>query len=398
MAELRSVNSPFGRRASDAARGRRLTTTVLQIAGVLLALIAALWLIYQLRSLIVLLVLSIFFAYLIAPLVRLARHPFRLRATERRLSAAVAIGVVYVLLFAVIAVMLAWLVPRFSQQVTQISGQAPAYMSTMQGSAQRMTAVYDKLGLPQGARQGIGRALATLAGSIETGARRWLMTIVGLFAYLPWLVLIPILAFFLLKDGQTFRRGALRILPAGRMRAYGVQLFDRINAALAAYIRAQLLACLIVGIVVGTGFTLLRVPYPVILGVVAGLAEFIPLVGPLIVALAAAVIAGLHAPILALWVLVFLGVVRVVEDYVVYPRLVGHTIDLHPLAIILAVLAGAELAGVIGVFLSVPALAVLTAAYRQYLVSTGGRGLVAELLQPADQDAATRITPPRAAS
>jgi predicted PurR-regulated permease PerM len=377
---------------------RRLTTTVLQVVLVVLAVAGALWLIYRLRSLILLLILSAFFAYLINPLVEVARRPFPFRGRERQVSTAVAIAVVYLVLFGAVTVMLAWLVPRFSQQVTQISGQAPVYMKAVQEHAQKLTAVYDRFGLPQNARQEIERALATLGGSIEAGARRWLMTIVGLFAYLPWLVLIPILAFFLLKDGQAFRRNALTTLPAGRWRSYGVQLFDRVDEALAAYIRAQLLACLIVGTVVGIGFTLLGVPYPVILGVVAGLAEFIPLVGPVIVAVVAALIAALQAPILALWVLVFLGVLRITEDYVVYPRLVGHTIDLHPLAIILAVLAGAELAGVIGVFLSVPVLAVLSAAYRQYLASTGGRGLVAELLQPSRAEVATDATPPRAAS
>ncbi len=397
MADLRSMDSPFGRRSGDAGRGRRLTTTVLQVLLVTLAVAGALWLVYRLRSLLLLLILSMLFAYLIDPLVVLARRPFRFRGTERRVSTAVAIGVVYLVLFGAVTVVLAWLVPRFSQQVTQISSQAPAYMEAVQGHMQRLTAVYDRLGLPPDARQAIERALATLGGSIEAGARRWLMTIVGLFAYLPWLVLIPILAFFLLKDAEAFRRHALAMLPAGRWRVGGVQLFDRVNDALAAYIRAQLLACLIVGTAVGVGFTLLGVPYPVILGVVAGLAEFIPLVGPLVVAVVAALVAALQAPILALWVLVFLGVLRVMEDYVVYPRLVGRTIDLHPLAIILAVLAGAELGGVIGVFLSVPALAVLAAAYRQYLVSTGG-GLVANLLQPAEREAATRATPPRAAS
>jgi predicted PurR-regulated permease PerM len=115
----------------------------------------------------------------------------------------------------------------------------------------------------------------------------------------------------------------------------------------------------------------LRVPYGVVLGAVAGLAEFIPLVGPVLVALAAATLAALHAPVLAFWVLVFLGVVRLLEDYVIYPRLVGTVIHMHPLAVILAVLAGAELGGVAGIFLSVPVVAVLSAAYEQYQVYAG---------------------------
>jgi predicted PurR-regulated permease PerM len=80
-------------------------------------------------------------------------------------------------------------------------------------------------------------------------------------------------------------------------------------------------------------------------------------------------VAAVHAPILALWVLLFLAVLRVLEDYVIYPRLIGSNIHLHPLAVILAVLAGAELGGAVGVILSVPALAIASATYRYFVES-----------------------------
>ena len=157
--------------------------------------------------------------------------------------------------------------------------------------------------------------------------QNWLL-LVALLAYVPWLILIPILAFFLLKDAGMFREAAICLLPEGRVRVNGVQLFDRVNAALAAYIRAQLLACLIVGTAVSLGFAALRVPYALVLGAVAGAAEFIPLVGPLVVAVVSTVIALVHAPVLAIWVVAFLGGLRVLEDYVVDPRLVGTVMPL----------------------------------------------------------------------
>jgi hypothetical protein len=119
-----------------------------------------------------------------------------------------------------------------------------------------------------------------------------------------------------------------------------------LNATLTAYIRAQLLACVLVGSLCGLVFAALGIPYSVLLGVLAGVLEFIPLVGPLLLAITASIVAALHAPILALWAVAFLGVLRMVEDYIVYPRLIRRGILLHPLAIIVAVLAGAELDGV----------------------------------------------------
>ena len=106
---------------------------------------------------------------------------------------------------------------------------------------------------------------------------------------------------------------------------------------------------LLVGTLCGVGFALLGNPYAVLLGALAAVLEFIPLIGPLVVAVVAVVVAALYDPTLAIWTAVFLTVLRVVEDYVIYPRLIGRDIHLDPLVIILAVLAGAELDGIGGI-------------------------------------------------
>src|SRR5205085_8329663 len=112
------------------------------------------------------------------------------------------------------------------------------------------------------------------------------------------------------------------------------------------------------------------------------LLEFIPLLGPLVVAVVAATVAGFDSGTKAVAVLAFLGVLRIVQDYVLYPRIIGSGIHLHPLAVILAILAGHELAGVAGIFLAIPVIAVLTVTYRHWLEHRGSAGLVAELLRP----------------
>jgi predicted PurR-regulated permease PerM len=95
--------------------------------------------------------------------------------------------------------------------------------------------------------------------------------------------------------------------------------------------------------------------------------EFIPLVGPLVTAATAGIVTALHAPMLALWSTGFLAIIRMIEDYVVYPRLMARGIRLHPLAVILAVLAGLELGGVAGIFLAIPVVAALSVAWRHGL-------------------------------
>ena len=201
---------------------------------------------------------------------------------------------------------------------------------------------------------------------------------------MPWLVLIPILAFFFLKDADSFRRSALNMLPQGRIRWRGDEFFQDVNSTLAAYIRAQLTACLFIGTVCTLGFLIIGVPYALALGVMAGMFEFIPLLGPLVVAVVTVTVAGFDSGTEAVVVLVLLGVLRIVHDYVIYPRIIGSGIHLHPLAIILAILAGHELAGVTGIFLAIPVIAVLTVTYRHWLEHRGSAGIVAELLKPAE--------------
>jgi predicted PurR-regulated permease PerM len=193
-------------------------------------------------------------------------------------------------------------------------------------------------------------------------------------AYLPWLVLIPVLAFFFLKDAGTFRRSVLRALPGDRQRGQWAELSSEINETLAAYIRAALTACLLIGIVCTVGFLLIGLRYGLLLGIVAGLFEFIPLVGPLIVAVGTVLLASMSSAREAVAALIFLGVLRIVQDYVIYPRLIGRGIHLHPVVVILAILSGAELAGLAGIFLAIPVVAVLSVVYRQWKEYGGGIG------------------------
>src|SRR5207302_10875206 len=156
-------------------------------------------------------------------------------------------------------------------------------------------------------------------------------------------------------DADSFRRSALTTLPRGRLRWRCDEFFQDVNSTLAAYIRAQLTACLLVGVITSIGFALIGRPSPLVLGLIAGLLEFVPLVGPLLVAILATLLALLHSGFgMAFIVLLFLGVLRIVQDYVIYPRIIGTGIHLHPLAVILAILGGAELAGVAGIFLAIP--------------------------------------------
>jgi len=365
----------------------------------LLAVAAGLWLLFALRGVILLLLLSMLFAYLIAPLVEFLCRPVTWGRRPWAIPRPLAIAMVYLALFATGGLASYVLLPLLGAQVTEFGRHIPSYMAYARDQLPAWQRLISPDRLPQGVREAIDRTFARTVDAAGDSLSHGFGGLLPLLGYLPWFVLIPVVAFFLLKDGAAFRRTILLTLPRGRLRGRGAEVFADINDALAAYMRAALLACLLVGVVCTVGFVLIGVPYALLFGVVAGLLEFIPLVGPLAVALGATLVTSFHSITQALWVAAFLGVLRLAQDYVVFPRLVRRGIHMHPLGVILAILSGAELAGMAGIFLAIPAVAVLSVMHRHLLEYRGSGGLLSELLTPAQSAPdATRRTPDHAAT
>jgi predicted PurR-regulated permease PerM len=358
------------------------TRVILRVIFILILVIALLWIISKITGIILLLVLSIFFAYLVSPLVEFLRRPRRVRQRTIAMPKVAAIALAYVIILAGMVLAVFIVLPSLSSQFPEFANQAKAYWVSF-GQRTQQFIEYSRLRrMPPQVIEAANNAVPRVVEAVSSTVTEFATAALGYLVYLPWLVLIPILGFFLLKDAESFRRSALLMLPRGRWRWRGDEFFQDINRTLAAYIRAQLTACLFIGVVCALGFTVLGLPGGLVMGVIAGVFEFVPLVGPVTVAIMAAILAILHAGAFnAFLVLLFLGVLRIVQDYVIYPRLIGEGIHLHPLAVIFAILAGEKLAGVAGIFLAIPVVAILTVSYRHWLEHRGSEGF-ADLLEP----------------
>ena len=349
---------------------------------VLLAVIGVVWIVYKITGIILLLILSIFFAYLVSPLVEFLRRP---RVIAKRTIAIPKVGAIALAyLIILLGIMFAILVifPRLSNQFPEFAVQAKSYWESLNARGQQVLEYSRSRRIPPSVIDLVNTAGRFLFEKVGGTTTEFVSAAVGYVVYLPWLILIPILAFFLLKDAESFRRSALLMLPRGRWRWRGDEFFQDVNSTLAAYIRAQLTACLLIGLICSLGFTLLGLPGGLVMGVLAGFFEFVPLVGPVTIAIMATLLATFHAgPFNGFLVLLFLGILRIAQDYAIYPRLIGQGIHLHPLAVIFAILAGERLAGVAGIFLAIPVVAILTVSYRHWMEHRGSEG-IADLLEP----------------
>ena len=331
-------------------------------------------------------VLAIFFAYIIEPLVKFIRLPFKERNLDKLMPRSLAIAVAYVFVFGILGLAIAYSAPlisgqakEFAKNITPTSIQEQitnlnTRLDTMSISAEMQKTINEKI-------NAFGTYIAELIGT----------TAIVVAGYLPWLILVPILAFFFLKDANLFRVGILRLFPSGRWRARMESVIFDINTTLAAYTRAQLISCLIIGILCTTGFYILGNDYALLLGILAGVFEFVPLIGPITIGIISIFVSGLESGWQALWTGIFLAVLRIIHDYVTYPRIIRGGIHLHPLAIILSVLAGEQVAGIPGVFLSIPIVALLTVIYKHVLEHMGSRGLFVGLLEPPRNDEEPKV-------
>jgi predicted PurR-regulated permease PerM len=353
-----------------------VTLILLFVAGSVQAIL------FSLSGLLFLIVLSVFFAYLIDPLVRGIRAPFKARGAERWMPRWLAIFISYIVVFTLIGAFIATIAPRVAEQAKEFGNNIPTYAGAFRDRLHDVNRRFDRLRIPDEVQAEMNQKITDVGSSITATIGNFVIMSV---TYLPWMLLVPVLAFFFLKDVNQFRLLVLRLFPVGRWRYRAELVMSDVNETLAAYTRAQLISCVIIAIQCTIGFYVIGLKYALLLGILAGIFEFVPLLGPVTIGVFVTLTAASSDnPKNAIYIFVFLVVIRVIHDYVTYPRIVRGGIHMHPLAIILSVLAGEQIAGIPGVFLSIPIVAVFTVIYRHVLEHQGRRGLLSGLIRDVE--------------
>jgi predicted PurR-regulated permease PerM len=339
--------------------------TTLKVAATVLALAGILAFVWLARKPLIAFLFAMLFAYLLEPLIAYVQQ-----LTKR--GRGTAISVVYgVLLFAVI-LFGALIGPKIVSEGRKLASSAPAlYQRVATGNIAWQ--VGQSRGWSLETTQRVQNFLASNREQFTTFITAQEFRIARIASNTLWIALVPILAIFFLKDKSRFSSGLQEMLDSRRDRLLLRGILADIDEMLAHFVRAQLYLALISGTIYTVALSTMRVPYSFVLGTVGGLLEFIPMVGPLI---AAVLILGVSFTMNyqhMLLVLGFRGVWRMVQDYVISPRVLGGRVELHPLAAIFGVLVGGEIAGVIGVYLAIPIMAAARIFWRRWHIYQTGQ-------------------------
>ena len=308
-------------------------------------------LVYLARGTIVIFVLAIFLAHLIAPLVdRVERH------TPRRISRTLSLLIVYLVLIGIVYAVMVPVSGKLSEQASALAARLPQVLNSdylshiplprwLEPWRPQITVFASQQTI------GLGDTALPLLKQLGPGIVAGLGSVVAA-------VLIPILSFFFLKDGRAMRNAMIESVPTGRQ-SVAEEILDDLHVLVAQYIRALMLLAMATFASYSIFLSSVGVPYPVLLAGLAGVLELIPVVGPLTAAVTTLLIAAVSGYSHVLWIFIFLIVYRMFQDYVLSPYLLSSGAELHPLLVLFGVLAGEQVAGVPGMFFSVPVIAAL---------------------------------------
>ena len=329
------------------------------------AVLLALYLVYLLRSTLFVFALALLFAYLLSPLVDLLD-----RAIPRKGTRTLALTLAYVIFIGGIVFTAIQVGTRVVAQAGTLTRKLPDMMTKFeQPSSVLPGAINDlKSQVVNSIRNDWANRSDEMMKSLPAATLKFLSAASNII----YVVIVPVLAFFFLKDGDAIRRHILETLDGGALRAVVDSVMSDIHVLLAQYMRALVLLSLSTFTAYALFFMIMGMPFGVLLAVVAMFLEFIPMIGPLTAAaviLLVTLVSG--APF---WpVAIFIIAYRMFQDYLLSPHLMSQGAELHPLLVMLGVFGGAEVAGVAGSFLSVPILATARILYvrtRRSLLAT----------------------------
>jgi predicted PurR-regulated permease PerM len=310
--------------------------------------------VYYIRHTLITFAVAIFFAYMLSPIVDLVE---KVMPKRRNL----ALTIVYILFVGSLITVGIQIGSTIAEQATALASRLPSLVNKATLSNLPLSAI------PSPLREKIIVALSREAANLESSVVPFIQQatgriVSGVGSALPFF-LVPILGFFLLKDARQIRAAFLGSVDDGHDRGTLEEILDDIHILLSKYIRALVLLAIASFAAWAVFLAVLGYPYQLLLAGLAGLLEFIPVIGPFTSGALIVVVCLVTGSGGVLWIIVFWICFRIFQDYVLNPYLMSAGTEIHPLLVLFGVLAGERIGGIPGMFFSVPVLAILKVVY-----------------------------------
>jgi predicted PurR-regulated permease PerM len=334
--------------------------TWIRTAGTVLLLVLTALAVWRLRVLLTTVLLALVCAYVLRPLVQgLCRIAVRVGSRDYRLPRGVATGLIFLLLAVIVWLIWQLSAPSLGRQVDELQARWPRLWSRVVNTVHDCDRYYRER-MPPFLRPTVDSWIDELPGILATTARKGLGLTWHGVGLLVELLLVPILAFYFLADGPAIRHQVLFFVPPRYLRRTA-QTLDLADDVFQRYIKGQVILCLIAFAAVTIGLWAINVDFYLLLGLIAGLTRAIPIIGPVVGAVPILIVVVLttNSAALTLWVLLLFTLMHLLESKLLMPAILGQQLELHPVLIIVALLVGAQMGGLLGLFLAAPVLAVV---------------------------------------
>lgn len=317
--------------------------TVLAVLGIILAVVAVLQLLWLARQVITWILIALFFAIALNPLVEFLRR----RGVRRR---GFAIALSYLLVFSAAAALGGTFIPILVDNVNDFVDAVPGFVEDLTKGRGRLGFLQDRYQIVDRVQEAVEGDVGRLVGFSGTA----LSVTKGVITAVVATITIIVLTFFMLLEGPRWVERLFALLPE-ESRPRWRQVARDIYRTVGGFVAGALAIAIVAGVTSSILLTVLGVSYAIALGLVVALLDLIPLAGATIAAVVVSTIAFLDSGLaIGLIVLVYFVVYQQVENHVIYPLVYSRTVQLSPLAILIAVLVGASLAGILGALAAIP--------------------------------------------
>jgi predicted PurR-regulated permease PerM len=302
-------------------------------------------------------IIAILITYLLSPLVNYLE--------KQNLRRGKGIAIVYIFFLTLLTAAGFSVVPVLIREVQELVLALPEYAEKLALFVEGLENFYRRFNFPDGIREVLDENIAELQRSLTLNLEAFTQFLVALFSQTFALFLVPLFAYYILRDSAVFKKRFLRLIPPG-YRLNMENTLREINLTLGAYLRGIFIISLSVGLMIYLGLLILKVKFALLLGILNALTNVIPYFGPLIGAVPLVIIAFLQNPSLVWKVIALIVVAQQVENQFIAPQVFGRSLDLHPLTVIIALLLGGLYLGFLGLIIIIPLIAILRIFFRHF--------------------------------